>query len=317
MRFKTIGIILLLFVLILSGCSRNTEKQPDASETTLNVYATFHPLYAIADMITANVDSINLHCLVQPQDGCLRDYRLSDWDLALLAGADAVIAGGCGLESFENTLYALGENGPMVISSLYGMDLVESNAVNTSADSDSHWSGLNPHIYMHIDGAIEIAQRICAAMIMVDSEHESLYTANLETTVDKLNKLESTIQQTMQNLHKQRVIIMNEALVYAAKAYDLKVELCYARESGENLEENDLQQCLETLKASDSKVILIEKQAPHTLVKALRDAGFAVIPMNTMSTFQTGGGAAAYFNAHTENLHALTEIFSAKSNELN
>ena len=35
----------------------------------LNVYATFYPLYAIAEMILEDVPDARLNCLVQPQDG--------------------------------------------------------------------------------------------------------------------------------------------------------------------------------------------------------------------------------------------------------
>ena len=51
----------------------------------------------------------------------MRDYALSDWDLSVVAyDADAVVLAGRGLESFESSLYALGEDGPAVITAMTG-----------------------------------------------------------------------------------------------------------------------------------------------------------------------------------------------------
>ena len=80
------------------------------------VCATFPPFYALTALLTDGIDGLQLSCLVQPQDGCLRDYALSDWDLYTLASADIIIAGGRGLESFESTLQSLGAAGPVAVS---------------------------------------------------------------------------------------------------------------------------------------------------------------------------------------------------------
>ena len=102
---RAISVLLLLSLLV--GCSPIVEDTPDA----ISLYATFYPIYALAQMVLQDVPDLTLNCLVQPQDGCLRAYSLSDWDLYLLAySADGVIMGGCGLESFEDTLTALGQS---------------------------------------------------------------------------------------------------------------------------------------------------------------------------------------------------------------
>ena len=314
---KRIGIFALILALLFTmGCARKEEPTPEAADAPMNLYASFYPLYAIADMLIEGTD-VRLNCLVQPQDGCLRAYTLSDWDLALLnSSADAVIIGGRGLESFESVLYALGDGGPAVAAVFYDMELLEQKAVNTSEDTDSHWSGANPHIYMSIDGALEIAQRIAATLVMLDAEHEAIYSRNLENAQNRLRSLQETLENKLSGSRKRRVIAMNEALVYAAKEYGLKVDLYYERESGENIEGYDLDSCLDTLNASDSRIVLIEKQAPQSLVNALREAGFIVALMDTMSTRRADEGADGYIEAHMENVQALTEAFEEAASVL-
>ncbi|MBQ3423728.1 MAG: hypothetical protein IJH38_00820, partial [Clostridia bacterium] len=117
-----IAAVLTVFMccMLLTSCRRLVPEE----EETISVYASFYPIYALADGVTRSVPDVELHCLVQPQDGCLRSYQLSDWDLALLKrGADAVISGGRGLESFEDALFTLGKEGPAVSAVLYNIDL--------------------------------------------------------------------------------------------------------------------------------------------------------------------------------------------------
>lgn len=295
----------------LSGCGAKTTTEIPADTDALNVYASYYPIYALADLITDGIEDVNLHCLVQPQDGCLRAYQLSDWDLALLTGsADAVLTGGRGLENFENILYALGEDGPAVTTLLYNMDLKQLSAVNSSEETNSHWIGENPHIYMNVDAAAELCGRISAAMSLLDSEHEADYAANLQKAQAALAELKTEIAQELAHLQGEKVIVMNESLVYAEEAYGLSVDLCYERESGESIEGKDLENCLSALARSDARVILLEKQAPRQLCEALEAAGYSVARMDILSTRRADEGWEGYFEAQRANVQAIMEAFS-------
>ena len=167
---KSIALILgaCLLAAALSGCGLHAEEEVPQEPEALNVYATFYPIYALTALVADGVPDLQVNCLTQPMDGCLRSYSLSDWDMALLMqSADVVIAGGRGLEAFESTLYALGENGPAVTSVLYNLELATVKPANETGE-ESHWTDENPHIYMTIDGAITIAERIAANLAVLD-----------------------------------------------------------------------------------------------------------------------------------------------------
>lgn len=239
---------------------------------------------------------------------------MSDWDLALLtSSADLVIAGGCGLESFETLLYALGDEGPAVSAVLYDMELRKEKAINSSQDRDSHWLDENPHIYLSIDGAIEIAERIAAALTVLDAENQQVYSENLANAQNKLHDLQDELHKSLSTAKKRRVIVMNEALVYAAEEYGLKVDLYYERESGEAIEGSDWENCLDALNESDARIVLLEKQAPASLMDSLQDAGFIVAALDTMSTRSATEGSEGYFAAHQENVRTLLEAFKEAS----
>ena len=296
-------ICLCLMALTLCGCG---TAPVDAVEE-LNVYATFYPLYAIAEMILEDVPDARLNCLVQPQDGCLRSYALSDWDFALLSrSADAVIAGGSGLESFETLLYSMGDSGPAVTEVLVNMELCTQETVNAGSDeTSSHWQGKNPHIYMSIDGAIEIARRIAANLAVLDPRYEEKYAENLKKAENRLKSLKSEVVQKAGAAETTKVAVLNEALIYVALDYDMEIALCYGRESGEAMEDTPLEALIAQIQKSGAEIVMIERQAPRALLDALEGAGIPVAALDTLSTRRAEEGAEGYFSAQRANAAAI------------
>lgn len=304
-------LLIALLGLMLSGCALKQDAPAAQTDAPLSVYATFYPIYALADMLSGGAEHLQLHCLIQPQDGCLRGYQLSDWDLALAASADLIIAGGRGLEGFENILYSLGDQGPAVSAVLYNLELREQRGWNTQEDSQSHWLDPNPHIYMSADGALSLIERIAASLKLIDSENEAVYTANLEAGKDRIAELQRQITEMFAPFQGQKVILFNEAFVYSAQDYGLKAVLCYDRESGQELSESELKNCIERMNRSGARVVFIEKQAPQSLGKALEENGFSIAYMDTMSTRRAEEGYEGYLTALLENARAAMEALTS------
>ena len=82
----------------------------------------------------------------------------------LLAGADIIIAGGRGLESFESTLQSLGAAGPVVALTLYNTELYNQDDEAADDEENSHLDGANPHLYMATDGARYIVEGAALAL---------------------------------------------------------------------------------------------------------------------------------------------------------
>lgn len=293
----------LLLALMLAGCRPLVADD----EKPLNIYATFWPIYALTDALMADVPDASLHCLVQPQDGCLRAYPLSDWDAYMLSSADAVICGGRGLESFESLLFQLGDSGPAVSAVLYNLELAEGEGDGDR--EDAHWDGANPHLYMSVDGAKEMIESIAAALMTLDPKYAEQYAANEDAAEAALDALAEDMRAAAGDIAGQPVILMNEALVYAARDYALSVAAWYERESGEGLYGDALSACIEKLKASQAKVVLIEKQAPAALVSALKDAGFSVALMDVLSTGREDQGFSGYIEVQKNNARAVGWAF--------
>lgn len=308
-RFRNCFVCLLIALLCLSGCARVAEEQTEAVEE-IHVTATFYPIYALASMITADVPDLSLSCLVQPQDGCLRAYSLSDYDLALILGTDAVIAGGNGLESFAPILNTLGEDGPAVAEVLSGLELERVSCANLAEGGESHWSDGNPFLYMTIDGAIEICTRIEACLAALDPRYEANYIENLANATDRLDVLRQETHAAAGSIAGKKAAVLNEAFVYTAQEFGLDVPVYWARESGEDMSDAEFDRCAQALRAEGVQVVLIEQQAPRRLAEAFEAAGFLPVRLFTMSTGSALNGAEDYYTMFRRNAEALRDVFA-------
>lgn len=305
-RLGLFSLLLAALALTLASCAPLVEEAPQEAE----VCATFYPFYALTSLLTEGVDGLRLSCLVQPQDGCLRAYELSEWDLYQLAAADLVVAGGRGLESFEGTLQSLGDAGPAVALTLYNTELYDQGDSSEDGAEDSHWNGVNPHDYMSIEGAKYILEGVAIALSELFPQHAEAVRASLEAATARVDGLGAQMRSLAADAAGGRVILMSEALVYTAQELGLEVAGRYERESGQMLYEGDVEDCLERLAAMDACVVLVEKQAPASLVEALEGAGYIVARLDVLSTLRADQGAEGYFAAQEENARAVAAAFA-------
>lgn len=301
MKYCVIG-LLTVALLSLTACQPLVEEGSES----IAVYATFYPIYALTEAVMRDVPDAELHCLVQPQDGCLRSYQLSDWDVRLLSSADAIICGGRGLESFEGALFQW-EGGPAVSAVLYNMALME--GTGDSDREDSHLEGVNPHLYMSTAGAGEMVEAIATSLMALDPRYADQYLENEETAEAQLEACRAEMRTAVGETAGKAVVLMNEALNYLADELGLSVADQIDRESGESMDGDELTQCLDRLEKSGSRVILIEKQAPAGLMNALREAGFSVAPIDIFSTHRQGEGFETYLETQLDNARAIARAF--------
>jgi ABC-type Zn uptake system ZnuABC Zn-binding protein ZnuA len=156
MKYRLMALFMTV-ALLLTGCA----PEISLTENVQQIYASFYPIYALSSLVLDEIPGIRLKCLVQPQDDCLRLYELSDWDASVISyDADCIIIGGNGLESFENTVYSFGSNGPAVISATDSSDPYEYQIVENAGTNTGHLTGKNPDLYMSVTGAMEMVQTI-------------------------------------------------------------------------------------------------------------------------------------------------------------
>jgi ABC-type Zn uptake system ZnuABC Zn-binding protein ZnuA len=306
MKYRLTAILLAL-TLVLTGCAPVVEQVREDA----HIYASFYPVYALGSLVLDGVSGIRLSCLSQPQDGCLRSYEISDWELHLLSyDADAVILGGKGLESYGDMLYSLGSNGPAIINAMYSLNLYNDDGDDVQLSEDSsHLDGENPYYYMSVYGAGQMVENIAESLCELFPDKAQEISKNAVSAQVMISDLSDRTKEICAGLDGQKVILLNEAMIYPAMEYDLEVEYWYDRESGDTLYGAGLESLLEELSQCESKVILIEKQAPTELTRALEEAGYSLALLDTMTSYALDAGAEGYIAAQLENAGAIAQAY--------
>ena len=290
--------------MLLCGCARKQEPvQQEQEEGRKSVAATFYPLYAIALNLVKDVPDLSLSCLIQPQDGCLRSYSLSEWDYLILASQDAVICGGRGLESFSGALSAM-QDGPIVITCLQGQTLKNNGEAQ---DEESHLTGENPFLFLSAGGAMSIASTLAYSLIEIDPDYAETYRANLTEYLSRLDALAAEMAETMAAAPSRRVALMNEGLSYLADQLALNVAVQIDHEPGVAVEDNDLDSVLSQLKEAQAEVVLLESQAPMHLVEDLQAAGYRVALIDILSAHAADGDPEAYERIMRDNCARIAD----------
>jgi ABC-type Zn uptake system ZnuABC Zn-binding protein ZnuA len=287
-----------LIALPLSGCHEMVPQQAVPEQT---IYASFAPVYALAAPIVEDVPGISLRCLVQPQDGCLRNYELSDWDEALLGNADAAILAGRGLESFESRFSG---GGLAVISAQDGLALINNGVVAAEGDEPDHFDGENPWGYLSVELARAMSASIASGMAQLDPDFYEAYEHNLAHFDEALEALLTRMEEAIIAAPEASVAVMHEGLFYMADELGLDVAAVVRREPGTALSDNELDAALATLSGSGAEVILIERQAPQSLRRALESAGYQLALIDTLAT-HTPGESGGYIQTMDSNAQAL------------
>ena len=298
---------LCVVMMMLGGCTMDVIKTED---TQKQAYASFFPIYALSGMLLEDVQGIDLKCLVQPQDDCLRLYDISDWDASVLAyDADLIIIGGRGLESFESALYTFGNDGPAVIAAMHGLELHNEDGSMSVESSTGHLSDANPYLYMSVPGARRMLSVMAPALAMICPDEAEKIADNYEKADAKLSELEKNVGNICSVARGKSVILMNEALIYPATDYGMEVVFRYDRESGTTLYGDTLEAAISAFEETGADVILIEKQAPAELTLALENAGFTVVRIDIMTSYPTEVSVDYYADVQLKNARAIADAF--------
>ncbi|MBE5808826.1 MAG: zinc ABC transporter substrate-binding protein [Clostridiales bacterium] len=294
----------LLSLMLLTGCS---IKPLITDDGPVSIYATCYPVYALTRLVTDGSENYEVYCLIQPQDGCLRSYVLSDWDRAmLLSSANVVVACGRGLESYGEELKSMAQDSIVLVETLYGAELMSFDS--ESSDEDSHFSGEVPHAFMSPAGCRHMLTSIEGALSALYPDDAPVFSENAENALAKLDQAEAEIERIRKETEGMPVAILNEALIYPADDLGLDVRCVIQRESGEMYSDTGLSDVVERVKQSGATAALIEKQAPDRLVQALRDSGTDVVCMDTMSCVSPATEPDSIFDILTGNALSMEEV---------
>ena len=301
----------MLLISQLPGCAPAQEEE-DAAFELRHITAISRPIYAVARNIVSDIPDVLLDILIQPQDGCLRTYNLSEWDAILISQTDALVIGGRGFEAFEAALEEM-VNGPLIISLMANTELIRNGEM--ASEEANHFEGENPWLFLSTGGAQTMAEGFTELITTIDATHEAIYHENLSDFIGRLYLLRHDMKSMLEPIAHHPIALMHEGLEYFTDEWSLNVTESIAREPGTTFGDMEWEDVLSRLHASGAKAVVVERQAPMPLTSMLSDAGFKVIRFDTLSTLRVDGDKYIYETAMLNNAKAFSDAFEIGSTQ--
>ncbi|MDR3600258.1 MAG: metal ABC transporter substrate-binding protein [Desulfosporosinus sp.] len=303
---KILGLI-ILSLLVLSGCGTNNESKATISQTTasnqvtnktekpITIAASFYPMYIFALNVAKDMPNVNVIDMTKPITGCLHDYTVTPDDMKNLEGAQFFIINGAGMESFMNKVVNQMPN-LKIIDSSKGIQLIKGQGDE----------GDNPHLWVSISNAILQVGNIGEQLSLLDPTNAAKYKANTSAYIKKLEAERDKMHQALDGVKNRDIITFHEAFPYFAKEFNLNIVGVIEREPGSEPSAKELAETIDKVNSLKVKALFAEPQystkAADTIAK---ETGAKVYTLDPVVTGPMD--ADAYINIMDSNLKTLQE----------
>ncbi|MBP3284850.1 MAG: zinc ABC transporter substrate-binding protein [Clostridia bacterium] len=283
--------IVLLFVLLCTGCRGNTSVSEEAS---FDIVTSFYPVYIFTRNITEGIPDVNVYNITENQAGCIHDYQLSTANMKQIENSDVFIINGAGLEGFMDKILEKEEID--VLDSGEHIELLENR----------FYDGYNEHIWLSISNAILQVEAIGNGLIARDPAHEQQYRENMQAYIDKLKALRNDLRQELYGYENIEIVTSHDAFSYFAK--DFGIEIFDVIERGEDVSPTpkEMSELIAGLKESSVVGIFAEQDASDKLSKMVSDeTGIKVYTLDSITSGEAD--LESYEKKMQENIKRIKE----------
>jgi len=288
---RILSLILVCFI-FLTGCGNNTEVE---EKDTFNIVTSFYPIYIFTQNITKDIPNVTVTNMSNEHSGCLHDYHLTTTDMKLIDEADAFIINGAGLETFLEKVYTV-QNDLEIIDSSENIELFSEKF----SDED------NEHIWLSITNAIIQVKNIGEGLSKIDKEHESLYLANADAYVKRLEDLRNELRESMYQHTEVKMVTSHDAFPYFAEDFGFEIISVIEREEGTSPTSKEMQEIINLVKDNEIKAIFIEKDDSSKIADTIgNESGAKVFELDTITSGD--GSFADYEDRMRENIKVIKE----------
>ena len=292
--------LMLVSLLVLSGCGPNNESKPtvsptDGSGSKLTIATSFYPMYLFTLNVTKDVPNVNVISMTKPYTGCLHDYSVTPEDMRTMEGAGILIINGAGMESFMDKVTSQMGNLKIVEASK-GIELIK-------GDGDV---GDNPHVWLSISNAIKQVETIGDQLSSLDPDNAPKYRENTNVYVNKLKAQRDKMHQALDGIKSRDIVTFHEAFPYFAQEFNLNIAGVIEREPGSAPNAKELGETIDQIKRLKINALFAEPQYSAKAADTIATATGAKV--YTLDPIVTGPMEAdAYLNIMDSNLKTLQE----------
>jgi ABC-type metal ion transport system, periplasmic component/surface adhesin len=302
MNSKSIKILclVLLSLLMVSGCGTNHESKPTVSPTsnsssTMTIATSFYPMYIFALNVAKDIPNVNVIDMTKPTAGCLHDYAVTPDDMKNLEGAKILITNGAGMESFMDKITSQMPNLKIVEAS-EGIELIK-------GDGDE---GDNPHVWVSISNAIRQVQNIGDQLALLDPNNATKYQENTNVYIKKLEAQRDKMHLALDGIKNRDIVTFHEAFPYFAKEFNLNIVGVIEREPGTEPSAKELAETIDKIISLKVKALFAEPQYSSKAADTIgKETGAKVYTLDPVVTGPMDKDA--YINNMDCNLKTLQE----------
>ncbi len=295
---KRLITLLLLAAILFPACA--------GAET---IVTSFYPVWIFTLNLTCGLESVTVRNLAAPDTGCLHDYILRPSDMKTLAGADALLINGGGMEVFL----------PMVVSAYPDLPVVDaSEGIALPAETGAPEIGEekeeegNSHFWLDPSRAAQMAENLAEGLIGILPQHEDKIRKNLDDYSRRLSGVGEKLRAGMAENAGRGAVILHEAFPYLAEACGLPVLAVVCKEPEDDLPVGMRAEVIRLVSSMPVLPVLIKSRENDPVADMIRaETGAPVCELNTLTSGPEENVPLDYYEtAMLENLALLQSAFS-------
>lgn len=221
-------IIIILSVIILTFYSGNVNKITKTDK--IKVVVTNFTAYDFVRQVAG--DNVELTMLVSPGVEA-HSYDPTAHDLSLIQNSDIFIYIGGEVEAWvERILESTNLSKVRLVCLLDTVDLIEETdieGIETTQKHEHEEQEFDEHIWTSPANAIKMVAGIERVMIEIDDENEKTYTENAQEYISKIRKVQSQIQDIVDNRVRNRLVFADRMpMQYFINEFGLEVSAAFS-----------------------------------------------------------------------------------------
>lgn len=239
----------------------------ERSTGKISVVTTIFPYYDFARSVSKGTCDVDM--LLKPGSD-VHSFEPTPSDILKIRNADLFIYnGGESDEWVDSILESLGDTDKPVVMKMtdYVKPLTEMDADHHAEDEEDE------HIWTSLDNAKTLVSKICDEVSKLDQKHKSVYTKNSLDYIEKISKVQSEIENTVNSSKSKKIVVGDRfPLLYFATEFSLGWECAFPGCSTETEPSLDrLSKLTDTIEKDKIKTILKLEMSENKVADTLAD----------------------------------------------
>jgi zinc transport system substrate-binding protein len=305
-KFILIPVILLVFIILLTGCG-DTKEPSQKNKNQLTIYTTVFPLQYFTERIGGNFVSVHT---IYPPGADEHTFEPSQKDMIKLADSDLFFYIGLGLEGFvENAKETLKNENVSLIPAAENLilDPDEEHGDHEVHEDDGH-GDFNPHVWLDPIYSKEMAAVIRDSLVEKMPENKETFDQNYQQLANELDQLNSEFETTIQNAKHKNILVTHAAFSYWEQRYGIEEVSISGLSTTNEPTQRDLEKIISLADKQGLRYILFEQNVQSKLAEIVqKEIGARALPVHNLGilTKENIEDKETYFSLMEQNLESL------------